>query len=140
MSDRPRGAVLAIDPGREKHGLAVVAPDGACLARAILATEALLPRVQTEAERHGPLRLILGNGTGHRPVLDLLTAAGFHPELVPEHDTTRRARARYFADHPPKGWRRLIPRGLLVPPVLVDDFAALLLAEAALAADTSQRR
>jgi hypothetical protein len=51
---------------------------------------------------------------------------------VDEHGTTLRARARYFTDHPPRGWRRLIPRSLQTPPEPYDDYVAVLLAEAAL--------
>lgn len=127
--------ILAIDPGRAKHGVAVVAPDGACLARAVVAPDELIARVRAESARHGPLRLLLGDGTGHRETQQALVAAGFTLEIVPERDTTRHARARYFREHPPTGWRRLLPLGLLVPPRPIDDFAALLLAEAAVAKD-----
>jgi hypothetical protein len=52
---------------------------------------------------------------------------------VPERDTTRRARERYFADHPPRGWRRLIPLSLQTPSVPIDDYAAWIIAEQFLA-------
>lgn len=126
-------SILAIDPGRQKHGLAVLSADGICRERAVVATADLIDRVRRSAARFAPVRLILGGGTGHRAVLSLLIAAGFRPEIVPERDTTRRARERYFLDHPPTGWRRFVPRTLLTPPCPVDDFAALLLAEDALA-------
>jgi hypothetical protein len=124
--------ILAIDPGRQKHGIAVVAPNGACRERAVVASEELIDRVGDTAARYGPVRLLLGGGTGHRAVLARLVEAGFAPEVVPERNSTRRARERYFREHPPTGWRRLLPLGLLVPPRPVDDFAALLLAEDAL--------
>jgi hypothetical protein len=47
---------------------------------------------------------------------------------VDERETTLRARALYFADHPPRGWRRLIPLGLQLPPRPIDDYAAILIA------------
>lgn len=125
--------LLAIDPGRAKHGLAVVGPDGVCLARAVVGGDELLVRLREWQERFRPQRLLLGGGTGHREVLASLTAAGFEVEIVPERDTTRRARARYFQEFPPCGWRRWLPRGLLIPPRPIDDFAALILAEDALA-------
>jgi hypothetical protein len=49
--------------------------------------------------------------------------------VVDERETTLRARARYFQAHPPRGWKRLVPRGMLLPPCPIDDFAALLIAE-----------
>jgi hypothetical protein len=120
--------ILAIDPGRAKSGLVVVRA-GEVLARAVVATEELVARVSTWRDAFRPARLLIGGGTGHRAVLAQLTAAGMTLEVVPEADTTRRARARYFRDHPPNGWRRLIPRGLLSPPGPIDDYAALLIAE-----------
>ena len=55
------------------------------------------------------------------------------PELpifvMDEYRTTEEARREYWKVHPPTGWRRLLPLTLQVPPVPVDDFAAVLLAQ-----------
>ena len=56
-------------------------------------------------------------------------AAGLPFALVDERETTLQARARFFIDHPPRGWRRLMPRGMLLPDRPIDDYAALLIAE-----------
>ena len=50
--------------------------------------------------------------------------------VVDEYRTTDAAREEYWRIHPPAGWRRLVPRGMLVPPEPVDDLAALILARA----------
>jgi hypothetical protein len=130
--DGPAGpvlpVVLAIDPGREKNGLVVVRA-GSILARAVVTPDDLVPQVCAWRDAYRPAHLLIGGGTGHRDVLARLAAAGLIAEVVPEADTSRRARARYFHDHPPTGWRRLIPRGLLIPPVPIDDYAAYLIAE-----------
>jgi len=47
---------------------------------------------------------------------------------APERNTSLRAREVYFREYPPRGWRRLIPRGLLLPPRPIDDYAAFLIA------------
>jgi hypothetical protein len=52
--------------------------------------------------------------------------------LIEEAGTTLAARARYFKEHPRRGWRRLLPLGLQTPPEPYDDYVAVLLAEAAL--------
>jgi RNase H-fold protein (predicted Holliday junction resolvase) len=52
---------------------------------------------------------------------------------VDERETTLRARSLYFADHPPRGWRRLIPLGMQMPPRPIDDYAAVLIARRYLA-------
>jgi hypothetical protein len=121
--------LLAIDPGREKNGLVVVRA-GTVLARAVVTPDELAGCVRTWRDLYQPAHLLIGGGTGHRAALARLAAAGLVAEVVPEAHTTLRARARYFRDHPPTGWRRLIPRGLLTPPVPIDDYAALLIAEA----------
>jgi RNase H-fold protein (predicted Holliday junction resolvase) len=56
-------------------------------------------------------------------------ALGLPVELVDERETSLLARARFFRDHPPRGWRRIVPRGMLLPDRPIDDYAALLIAE-----------
>ncbi len=48
---------------------------------------------------------------------------------VNEAFTSQRARARFLAENQPRGLQRLLPRSLRTPPVPVDDYAAVLLAE-----------
>ena len=73
--------------------------------------------------------MALGRGTNAAVVGAVLDRLGLPYTLVDEYETTLRARARYFADHPPRGWKRLVPRGMLLPERPVDDYAALLIAE-----------
>ena len=61
------------------------------------------------------------------------SGVGMEVTLVDEHRSTEEARRRYFVDNPPSGWRRLMPRGLLTPPVPYDDYVAIILAERYLA-------
>jgi len=53
-------------------------------------------------------------------------------QLVDETGTTLRARDRYWQLWPPQGWRRWIPRGLLLPPGDLDALAALVMLEQSL--------
>lgn len=125
--------VLAIDPGRGKCGVAVCAP-GTVLARAVTAPDALPALIEEWQRRFSVTEIVVGDRTGAEAVLDAIRGAARRPiTLVDEAGTTLRARARYFAEHPPRGWRRLIPRTLQIPPEPFDDYAAVLLAEAALA-------
>jgi RNase H-fold protein (predicted Holliday junction resolvase) len=71
----------------------------------------------------------LGGGTNNAPVGAMLAQLGLPIQIVDERETTLLARRRYFAAYPPRGWRRLVPRGMLLPPRPIDDFAALLIAE-----------
>jgi hypothetical protein len=49
--------------------------------------------------------------------------------VLNEHGTTLAARRRYWELFPPRGWRRLLPEGLRLPPRDWDDVAAQLLLE-----------
>jgi RNase H-fold protein (predicted Holliday junction resolvase) len=122
-------AVLGIDPGTRKIGFALiedaVAPP---LALGIETLDGLLGTLAPLAAAH-PLRAVaLGGGTNAATVRALLERLGAPVHLIDETDTSYRARALYFADHPPTGWRRLIPLGLQLPPRPIDDYAALLIA------------
>jgi RNase H-fold protein (predicted Holliday junction resolvase) len=121
--------VLAVDPGREKCGVAVVDRRDGVLARGVVPTSVIEEVVRPWVGAHRPSVLLLGKGTGLQQIRAAVRDLGVRVEVVPETNTTRRARARYFAEHPPRGWRRLIPLGLQTPPVPVDDYAAVLIAE-----------
>lgn len=121
--------VLAIDPGRQKCGMAVLDGEGGLIERRIVSRGELPEIVRDWCDHYQPDLLLLGTGTGSRDLLQPLGALPVPLRRVPERETTRRARHRYFADHPPRGWRRLIPRSLQTPAVPVDDYAAWIIAE-----------
>ena len=121
--------ILGIDPGTRKCGYAVVRAGLPPVTIGIVETPALSALVAELLTRH-PIEVIaLGSGTHAPPVRLLLGGCGLPVHVVDERETTLLARARYFADHPPRGWRRLVPRGMLLPPRPIDDYAALLIAE-----------
>ncbi len=70
----------------------------------------------------------MGKGTNSGTVKRLLGGLGLPIVWVDEFETSRLARTLYFNDHPPRGWRRLIPLGLQVPRRPVDDYAAIAIA------------
>ena len=131
--------MLAIDPGRDKCGLALVDAGGTALHRAICPTGSVSDAVRSCLEAHRPHAVVMGDGTHARvlrPVIEATLAAwsaqGGHGELrlqmVDERHTTERARHEYWVVHPPRGLLRLIPEGLRVPPEPYDDLAALVMA------------
>jgi RNase H-fold protein (predicted Holliday junction resolvase) len=124
------GPVLGIDPGTRKCGYAVLdrahAPP---LALGVVATERLSETLRELSGRFALAAVALGGGTHAAPVQAMLAQLGVRIEIVDERATTLLARARYFEAHPPRGWRRLIPRGMLLPPRPIDDYAAVLIAE-----------
>ena len=122
--------VLGLDPGTRKCGYAVVTRiDAPPLALGIVPIELLAERLR-EVVAATPVALAaVGRGTNAAAVADVVRAMGVAVELVDERETSLLARARFFADHPPRGWRRIVPRGMLLPDRPIDDYAALLIAE-----------
>jgi RNase H-fold protein (predicted Holliday junction resolvase) len=130
--------ILGLDPGTRKCGYALV-PDGGGrpLTLGIAPLADLETVLRTVVAGQSVERVALGRGTNAAVVGSVLDRLGLPYTLVDEHETTLRARARYFADHPPRGWKRLVPRGMLLPDRPVDDYAALLIAERYLSATAS---
>ena len=120
--------VLAIDPGREKCGVAVLASDGRVFVQRVVTTAELDAAVGALIRAYEP-NVIMGNGTTSADAKKRVEALGVSVTLVDEYRTTDAAKCAYWEAHPPRGWRRLMPRGMLVPPVPVDDFVAVILAQ-----------
>lgn len=123
------GAVLGIDPGTRKVGFAIardaVSP---AVALGIEPVETLLERLGPLLRLHAVRAVALGGGTNAATLGESLKALDVPIHIIDETDTTYRARALYFEEHPPRGWRRMIPLGLQLPPRPIDDYAALLIA------------
>lgn len=130
---------LAIDPGSSKCGMALVERENDSLKviwRGIVPTEQLADRVAELLESH-PFRLVIvGNGTKSQAAVhairERLPSMGVL--VIDERDTTLQARERYWSTKGRRGWRRLLPATLQVPPEPFDDFVALILAERVLLA------
>jgi len=128
------GPILAIDPGKDKCGVAVVARDGRVLERAVVATAEIVPISARLVARHQVTDIVLGDRTAAKDVAQAV-AAGIELRLtlVDEHRSSEQARRRFFRENPPRGWRRLLPVTLLTPDRPYDDYVAVLLAERYLA-------
>lgn len=126
--------ILAIDPGREKCGIAVLTFNGTkIITRAVISTNNLLEHIKILLSEYPITIIIMGNGTTLHNLKDSLKIlAEEHKlsfELVEEKHTTELARKRYFKENPPMGLKKLIPLGMQIPPVPVDDWVAVILAE-----------
>lgn len=121
--------VIAIDPGRDKCGVAILAKDGS-FKQDVIKTDELCAWVNDSRKRCGDVPVIIGNGTGSRSAYERLQKeCCIEPCLVEEYKTTEEARRRYWQENPPQGWRRLMPISMQVPPVPVDGYVAVILAE-----------
>ncbi len=121
---------IGLDPGRSKCGL--VRSDqttGQIEVAAVLSPEECFKQIAIWRERPGLEGVVLGDGTGSKHWQRQLSDLGLAVQVIPEAGTTLAARARYWQLEPPRGWRRLLPEGLRLPPRDYDDVVAQLLLE-----------
>lgn len=127
--------VIAIDPGTEKCGLAVMDEQGHIRMQEIVAAESLVQRVAQVAKKYAPAVLVIGDRTGSRKFLELLEREGItrlvkRVEAVDEHLTSQEARKRYLERRRNRSLLyKLIPLGMQVPDRPYDDYVAVILAE-----------
>lgn len=120
--------ILAIDPGREKTGIAIL-KNSDVLEHKIINSEELVQIIKSLLEKYIIKTIVMGNGTSSKKKYDLLKREFIDKDiaLINEYRTTDEARKLYFQENPPKGWKKLIPLGMQVPPVPVDDYAAIVI-------------
>lgn len=120
--------ILAIDPGREKTGIAIL-KNSDVLEHKIINSEELVQIIKSLLEKYIIKTIVMGNGTSSKKKYDLLKREFIDIDivLINEYRTTDEARKLYFQENPPKGWKKLIPLGMQVPPVPVDDYAAIVI-------------
>lgn len=123
--------VIAVDPGKDKCGVAVVHKQNGVLDHMIVESAALPRQVEKLLTGYEPTAIILGNGTTSKETYNRLLAVVKNIRIitVDEYRTTELAITRYWQENPPHGWRRLLPTTLQVPPRPVDDYVAVILAE-----------
>ena len=120
---------LGIDPGRSKTGLALVNGAGKIVKLHIAESQNIDNEIVEYIKNSCPVHIVLGNGTYSRNIgesvkrvlPDVLVA------VVEEAHSTEEARTLYWQENPPKGLKKLIPLGMLVPPVPLDAYAAVIL-------------
>ena len=121
--------LAGVDPGRSKCGLVLVDTESLqVLSGAVVICEQVLDRLSDWQVAGGLDGIVLGDGTGSAAWLPKLRSLA-PVQQVNEYGTTLRARHRYWELWPPRGWQRLIPRGLLIPPEELDAIAALVMVE-----------
>ena len=120
---------LGIDPGRSKTGLALVNGAGEIVKLHIAESRNIDNEIVEFIKNSCPVHIVLGNGTNSsnigeavkRVLPDVMVA------VVEEAHSTEEARTLYWQENPPKGLKKLIPLGMLVPPVPLDAYAAVIL-------------
>lgn len=129
--------ILGIDPGTSKVGLAVVQSrnsESAIVYRSVVDVGEFSGELERIFAENSIDFAVIGNGTNSLNLQNQMreTCPGLSLLILDERDTSIRARERYWECHPRRGWRRLLPSSLQVPPEPIDDFVAVILAESAL--------
>ena len=125
---------MAVDPGRDKCGIAVLDNTGAIKFQQVIETSNLNLTLSELINTFNLQSIILGNGTTSKNAKDTISAAlmelgkNIPINVVNESHTTEEARKLYWQKNPPRGWRRFLPTSMQVPPVPVDDLVAEILA------------
>ena len=123
-------SILAVDPGRDKCGVAALSTDGTVLYQRVVDTASLPNIIDSLKRDHEADILVIGNGTTSSEAQTRIK--NVCPDLqlveVDEYFTTQLARREYWKVKPPKGWRKLLPTSMQEPPEPVDDFVAVILA------------
>ena len=122
--------ILGIDPGSSKTGAALLDSAGNIIRMDILWMDEFAKNLTKFLQTAKPKTCIIGNGTTSMKLQQTLAEILSDLELIvcDEAYSTEEARKLYWELNPPQGWRRLIPLGMLAPPVPLDAYAAVVLA------------
>ena len=126
-------SVIGVDPGRDKCGVAVLTGGGEIIFESVIATAELETTLKKIIAQNEIELAILGDGTTHKAAEKILRGLGLSVQIVDEKHTTEEARRLYWEKNPPRGWRKLLPTSLQVPPEPVDGLVAEILARRFLA-------
>ena len=120
---------LGIDPGRSKTGLALVDGAGKIVKLHIAESQNIDNEIVEFIKNSCPVQIVLGNGTNSRNIGEAVKRVlnDVMVTVVEEAHSTEEARTLYWQENPPKGLKKLIPLGMLVPPVPLDAYAAVIL-------------
>lgn len=121
--------ILGIDPGSSKSGVALLDKGGNILRLELILMDNFQSGLRRFLREDKPTVCVLGDGTTssymQKTLAEILPATKV--VVCDESYSTEEARKLYWELNPPKGWRSVLPRGLLVPPEPVDAYAAVVL-------------
>jgi RNase H-fold protein (predicted Holliday junction resolvase) len=120
---------LGFDPGKDKCGVAVVDSQGQAHYQAVVSTAAVVEQIQTLCRQWPITQVVIGDRTTAKQWQTELQLA--LPQLpiapVDEHNSTLAARDLYWEMYPARGFQKMIPQGMRLPPRPIDDLVAILL-------------
>jgi RNase H-fold protein (predicted Holliday junction resolvase) len=126
--------VVAFDPGRSKCGLLLAdTSTNTVLQGKVIPSSEVLDQLHAWManaleETAQIAELVIGDGTSST-IWQQQLPTNLKVHVVDETGTTLRARERYWQLWPARGWRRMLPSGLRLPPGDLDAIAALVILE-----------
>ena len=119
--------IIGIDPGRDKCGVAVLNSSAEILFEEVIETAEFETIIKNLVAQFNIQLAILGDGTTHKNAEKILRGLNLEVKVVDEKHTTEEARRLYWKKNPPRGWRKILPTSMQVPPVPVDGIVAEIL-------------
>ena len=122
--------VVTIDPGKSKCGLVLADISEKKVYRAIIIKSELIgDYVRNLISVEGISKIIIGNGTTSKEILEKLNFFKKNIITFEEKNTTFRAKARYFELFPISGLKFLMPREVFILNKNLDAISALIILE-----------
>lgn len=120
--------ILAVDPGNQKCGVAVVADDYSVIEKLITPTPELKTTVGSLIQTYQVAVIVVGDRTNCGKICQVLASLGLPIERVDEDRSSMEGRYRFLKENT-RGLTALIPIGLRSPNRPYDDYVAVILAE-----------
>jgi len=121
---------ISIDPGIKKCGLLLADfQSGKVIEAGIASLSKLFELVSIWNEDYEISKIIIGDGTNSKHIVNQLKLNFLNINLVNESGSTMRARFRYWEIWPPKSFISWLPKGILFPPENLDAIVSLILLE-----------
>jgi hypothetical protein len=125
--------IIAVDPGTEKFGVAVLDYSGNVIAKSVINKVKFPEAIGDLILRNKPKILVTGDGTGSDWVFGVLSSLRTGEVMrVEEHKTTLDARELAWKENPPAGIYKILPKIFWPVPPDLDSWAAVVIARRAL--------
>ena len=135
--------IIAVDPGKDKVGVAVVHSTTGVKEQSIVPADRLSQHLKTIFEHYRIDEIVLGDGTEvdkiEKKIKSLKKDIEIH--IIDERSTTEEAEARYIKEKPKSRLEKLLRKFVSWrPKTPVDDYAAVIIAEKYLAKLDKQKK
>ena len=135
--------IIAVDPGKDKVGVAVVHSSLGVKEQSIVPADRLSEHLNTIFEHYRIDEIVLGDGTEvdkiEKKIKSLKKDIEIH--IIDERSTTEEAEARYIKEKPKSRLEKLLRKFVSWrPKTPVDDYAAVIIAEKYLAKLDKQKK